>query len=150
MRPRRRSVACPAPGAPGTGYHGAMETSLDRLLPSRSQPLVAALVATALVAMAAWYVAAGGPWGGLVDHDTPPSVPLEFTVDVNAAGETELAQLPGIGPALARRIVDRRSQAGPFGSADDLLDVPGIGPATLEALRPHLRVPAAPPLEAAP
>lgn len=127
-----------------------MDTPLDRLLPARSQPLVAALVALALLAMAAWYVAAGGPWGRLVDHDAPPRVALEFTVDVNAAGETELAQLPGIGPALARRIVDRRAEAGRFRSADDLLDVPGIGPATLEALRPHLRHPAAPPAEAAP
>lgn len=127
-----------------------MASTLDRLLPARSQPLVAALVTLALAAMAAWYVAAGGPWGGLVDHDAAPRVALEFTVDVNAAGETELAQLPGIGPALARRIVDHRASAGPFRAADDLLDVPGIGPATLEALRPHLRPPAAPPVEAAP
>ena len=127
-----------------------MDTALERLLPSRSQPLVAAAVTLALVAMAGWYVAAGGPWGGLVDHDAPPAVPLEFTVDVNAAGETELAQLPGIGPTLARRIVDRRTATGPFRAADDLLDVPGIGPATLEALRPHLRTPASPPAESAP
>lgn len=123
----------------------------DRLLPSRAQPLVAALVGAGLVAMAAWYVAAGGLRGGLVDYDRPPEVPLAFTVDLNAAGEAELAQLPGVGPALARRIVDRRETAGPFLADTDLLDVPGVGPVTFERIRPHLRPfpgpsgPAAPP-----
>ncbi|MFM7289968.1 MAG: helix-hairpin-helix domain-containing protein, partial [Planctomycetia bacterium] len=43
------------------------------------------------------------------------------------------------GPATARRIVDHRRAHGPFATLDDLLDVPGIGPATLAAMRPHLR-----------
>jgi competence protein ComEA len=60
-------------------------------------------------------------------------------VNVNTAGVEELAQLPGLGPATARRLVDHRRQHGPFARLDDLLDVPGIGPATLAAIRPHLR-----------
>lgn len=108
----------------------------ERLFPPRAQAVVAAAVAAGLVALAGWYVASAA---GLVDHDTAPRVPLSFTVDVNAADEVELAQLPGVGPALARRIVDRRSVAGRFASADDLLAVPGIGPATLARLHPHLR-----------
>ena len=96
--------------------------------------------------LALWYLAVGPT---LVDHDAAPRVPLAFTVDVNAAGEAELAQLPGVGPALARRITDRRTAAGPFAHTDDLLEVPGIGPATLERLRPHLRpLGAAPPASA--
>ena len=110
------------------------------ILPARSQPLVAAAVACALVAMAAWYVAAGGLRGGLVHHDAPPAPSGPgFTVNVNAAGAIELAQLPGLGPATAQRIVDHRRAHGPFASHDALLDVPGIGPATLEQMRPHLR-----------
>ena len=88
---------------------------------------------------AAWFVAAGGPTGGLVHHDAPPTAENRFTVDMNTADETELAQLPGLGTAMARRIVDHRREHGPFTDPDDLLDVPGIGPATLDRMRPHLR-----------
>jgi len=111
------------------------------LLPSRSQPLVALAVAVGLVAMAAWYVAAGGLRGGLVHHDAPPDASLRFTVNINTAPAAELAQLPGLGPALAGRIVDHRREHGPFDSVEGLMAVPGIGPATLEAMRPHLRPP---------
>ena len=109
-------------------------------LTARSQPLVAAAVACGLVAMAAWYVASGGLGGGLVHHDAPPAAPgVDFTVNVNAAGATELAQLPGIGPATAEAIIERRRTHGPFASHHELLEVPGIGPATFERMRPHLR-----------
>ena len=105
------------------------------LVPSRVQPLLAAAVACGLVAMAAWYLAAGG----LVHHDAPPAATVRFTVNVNTASAAELAQLPGLGPATAARIVDHRREHGPFASVEGLLDVPGIGPATLEHLLPHLR-----------
>ena len=114
------------------------------LLPPWSQPLVAATLAACLAGSAAWFVAVGGLAGRLVHHDAPPAGDVLFTVDVNGADEIELAQLPGLGPTAARRIVDRRRDVGPFATIDDLLDVPGIGPATLEAIRPHLRPVAAP------
>jgi competence protein ComEA len=57
-------------------------------------------------------------------------------VDVNAATAAELTRLPGIGPALAARIVASRAADGPFRSVDDLARVPGIGPASVERLRP--------------
>lgn len=60
-------------------------------------------------------------------------------VDVNRASAAELETLPGIGPALARRIMESRAEAGPFRSADDLLRVRGIGPATLERIRGLVR-----------
>lgn len=109
------------------------------LLPARAQPLLAAVLAVCLAGGAAWYVAVGGLDGGLVHHDVPPVRPAAFTVDINSADEAELAQLPGLGPATARRIVDRRRDIGPFATIESLLDVPGIGPATLDAMRPHLR-----------
>lgn len=109
------------------------------LLPARAQPLLAAVLAACLAGGAAWYVAVGGLDGGLVHHDVPPVRPATFTVDINSADEAELAQLPGLGPATARRIVDRRRDIGPFATIESLLDVPGIGPATLDAMRPHLR-----------
>lgn len=108
-------------------------------LPSRFQPLVALTVAGLLGAAGLWFATAGGLSGRLVDHDTPPAPGHLFTIDVNTAGEAEMAQLPGLGPVTARRIVDRRRDRGPFRSLDELLDVPGVGPATLAAMRPHLR-----------
>jgi len=52
-------------------------------------------------------------------------------VNVNTASATELEELPGIGEVIAQRIVDYRTQNGPFTSVDDLLDVSGIGDAIL-------------------
>lgn len=108
-------------------------------IPAGFQPLVAAAVLLAILAMAGWFIAAGGGSGGLVDYDHPPNVEAGFTVNINDAGTTELAQLPGLGPATAERIVAYRREHGPFASHDDLLAVTGIGPVTLESLRPFLR-----------
>ena len=109
------------------------------VLPPRVQSLLAAATLCALTALAVWFVAAGGLGGGLVHHDAPPPATMRFTVNVNAAGAAELAQLPGLGPATAQRIIDHRRERGPFASLEGLLDVPGIGPTTLERMRPHLR-----------
>lgn len=56
-------------------------------------------------------------------------------VDLNLATAADLEALPGIGPATARAILAARDRAGRFASVEDLLDVRGIGPAKLEALR---------------
>jgi competence protein ComEA len=52
-------------------------------------------------------------------------------VNINTASAAELEGLPGIGPALAARIVGHRTEHGPFAQADDLLAVSGIGAKTL-------------------
>ncbi|MBI2806747.1 MAG: helix-hairpin-helix domain-containing protein [Planctomycetes bacterium] len=57
-------------------------------------------------------------------------------LDLNRATRGELRLLPGLGDALAQRVIDHR----PFRSVDDLRQVPGIGPKTLERLRPRLFV----------
>lgn len=109
------------------------------LITAHSQPLIAAATTTFLVAGAIWFVAAGGLTGQLVHHDAAPTVDNRFTININATSETELAQLPGLGATMARRIIDHRREHGPFATLDGLLDVPGIGPATLAAMRPYLR-----------
>lgn len=57
-------------------------------------------------------------------------------ISINSASEEELAELPGIGPAKAEAIVKHRRQYGRFSNVDSLVQVTGIGPATVERLRP--------------
>ncbi|WP_136193154.1 MULTISPECIES: ComEA family DNA-binding protein [Actinomyces] len=61
-------------------------------------------------------------------------------ININTAGAAELENLPGIGPALAQRIIDYRNEHGPFTSVDDLTGVSGIGAAKLEELRDRATV----------
>lgn len=66
--------------------------------------------------------------------------PRHLVIDLNTATAADLEVLPRIGPALAQRIIEARDRAGGFTSLDELDAVKGIGPRTLEALRPHVRV----------
>ncbi len=61
-------------------------------------------------------------------------------VNINTASATDLEALPGIGEVLAQRIVDYRTQNGPFTSVDQLLDVSGIGDAILAEIRDSVTV----------
>lgn len=63
----------------------------------------------------------------------PLSMP-EGEVDINTASEAELDTLPGIGPALAQRIISQREENGLFHYPEDLLSVYGIGEKTLDKL----------------
>ena len=68
------------------------------------------------------------------------SAPAQELVELNTATVAELERLPGIGPALAQRIVDYRTEHGPFSYCYELTDVPGIGSETYEGLRDLIRV----------
>ena len=57
-------------------------------------------------------------------------------INVNTASEKELQELPGVGPATSEAIVKHREENGRFESVEQLEDVPGIGPAILERLTP--------------
>jgi len=72
------------------------------------------------------------------EPETPPGPVI---LDPNRASASELTSLPGIGPALAGRIVLDRERNGPFRAPEDLLRVKGIGPATMERILPWLRMP---------
>lgn len=61
-------------------------------------------------------------------------------VNINTAGAEELASLPGIGPALAKRIIEYRTQHGPFKRVDDLVAVKGLGPKMLDKIKLRLSV----------
>lgn len=58
-------------------------------------------------------------------------------LDLNRAGEAELALLPGVGPALAKKLVDYRQRHGPFGSLDDAMAVDGIGAKLVDRWRAY-------------
>lgn len=60
-------------------------------------------------------------------------------VDLSSAGQADLESLPGIGPVLARRILEHRARAGGFASVEELLAVPGVGPRLMERLRGRVR-----------
>ena len=61
-------------------------------------------------------------------------------VNINTASESELEALPGIGQVLAQRIVDYRTQHGPFRDVRDLLKVEGIGEKKFDSLKDHVTV----------
>lgn len=63
-----------------------------------------------------------------------------FYININSASASELMELPGIGPALAEAIIAHRTEAGPFESIVDLLDVNGIGQHTYEGLKDYITV----------
>ncbi len=80
----------------------------------------------------------------LVDSVATSGVQLagsEVRLSLNSASAPELEQLPGIGPVLAKNIIEYRDRYGPFQRFEDLLQVEGIGPAKLEGLRDLLVVP---------
>lgn len=64
-----------------------------------------------------------------------PGASVALPIDLNTATLDQLDALPGVGPATARAIIDRRTAMGRFRSVDDLLTVKGIGEAKLETLR---------------
>lgn len=92
---------------------------------------VAVALATALLTRAAL-----APEKSIAQFVTRLSEPL----DLNTATLEELIDLPGIGPILARRIIEYREARGGFKSVEELLEVRGIGPKRLEQLRQRVEV----------
>ena len=71
----------------------------------------------------------------LLDADAVPTASKSKLLNVNTATSSELQDLPGIGPKKADAIVSYRAANGPFRQVDDLVQVKGIGPKTLDKLR---------------
>jgi competence protein ComEA len=71
---------------------------------------------------------------------TPPSRP----VDLNAATVKQLEELPGVGPTVAKAIVEFRAKSGPFRRVEDLLAIRGISETKLKKLRPYIVIGPAP------
>ena len=61
-------------------------------------------------------------------------------ININTAGPRLLESLPRIGPATAQRIIEYRQAHGPFAAIEDIQNVPGIGPATFDAIKEHITI----------
>lgn len=108
------------------------------LIRRADQAVLAALVAVALAGATLWWARAGGFTGGLVEIDNAPPLDYRFLVDVNEAEWPELAQLPGVGPTIAQRIIESRHAEGDYRTLDQLERVHGLGPRKLEGMRRYL------------
>lgn len=86
--------------------------------------------------------AAGAPAkAGSAPAAPAAAVPAADTrININTAQPAELQRLPGIGPALAARIVEYREAWGPFSSVEDIMEVPGIGPRKFEDIKDLIKV----------
>ena len=109
------------------------------LLRRVDQAVVAVLVLAGLAATVGWWGSQGGFQGRLIEVQRAEPRAAAYQVDLNTAEWPELIQIPSIGPTLGRRIVESRQNDGPFLDHDDLMRVRGIGPKTLETVRPYLR-----------
>jgi competence protein ComEA len=69
----------------------------------------------------------------------PAQLQYEYWIDINQATWVEWMLLPEIGDKLAHKIVDYRTEHGPFKAIDDLLKINGIGKKNFENIKPHLR-----------
>ncbi len=65
---------------------------------------------------------------------------IEFPIDINTASYEELLEIPGIGPAKARAIIQFREQNGPFRTINDLVKVSGIGISTAQRISSFLKL----------
>jgi competence ComEA-like helix-hairpin-helix protein len=68
---------------------------------------------------------------------------MKGRVDINTASGSELAALPGIGRAMAERIVEKRKSIGGFSAVEELKEVKGMGQSKVAKIMPHIRVDAA-------
>lgn len=75
---------------------------------------------------------------GAEDSDSLRAVLELGAVPVNSAGEQLLMTVPGIGPELARRIIDQRNRSGRFDAPEELMEVAGIGPKRAEQFKHYL------------
>lgn len=85
------------------------------------------------------YQAQKSPQGAVASHHArkkPPRAPL----DINQATQKELMALPGIGPALAQRIVAYRQENGPFTEISEIKEVSGIGEKRYERIKAWIQV----------
>lgn len=81
-----------------------------------------------------------GAFPRIEEMATDESAAADHRININIAPPSELQRLPGIGPALAARIVAYREAWGRFSTVEDIMEVSGIGPRTFENIRELIKV----------
>jgi competence protein ComEA len=94
------------------------------------------MMMAALLVLGLGFTAAAAQESGRAAAPTEASAP----VNLNTATPAQLETLPGVGPALAQRIVDYRQQSGGFKKIEELMNVRGIGEASFLKLKPLVTV----------
>jgi competence protein ComEA len=106
----------------------------------RDQLLFGGACSIAMISLAA-YCAATGHWRAApIEFERRPEHQFSFRIELNSASWVEWSQVPGIGPVLAKRIVEERDRNGPFRRVDDLKRVRGIGDNRLREIGPYIRI----------
>ncbi len=114
------------------------KTSARPWVTPRDQGSLGVLVFSGLFLAVCYWGYLGGHRGGMIEIERATPQQAKFLVDINRADWPEILQLPGLGETLAQRVLVDRQDHGPFLDVDDLVRVNGIGPKTLEKLRPYL------------
>jgi competence protein ComEA len=117
-----------------TRFHG--------LLRRPDQAAAAGVLALGVAIVMGWLAMQGDMGRRLVEADRPVLKTAQFQADINTAEGPELLQLPGVGEQMVQRVMKSRREKGCFETIEDLRRVRGIGPKTLEKLRPYLCDPA--------
>lgn len=121
----------PSPSLPPPTPSGA-------LIRPRERRTVTVLTAGVLTLMAAGWWRHASNDRGTIDIDRAAPLTAKFQVNVNKADWPELMQLPGVGRTLAERIIAEREERGAFHRVEELTRVDGIGPRTIDRIRPYL------------
>jgi competence ComEA-like helix-hairpin-helix protein len=119
---------------------------LDITVAERRSLLVLTLLAIGLHSAKPWFIpeprydaAFYAPLMAAFDSADARPDPEAERMRINTATAADFESLPGIGPALAGRIIAYREEHGPFASVEDLMNVKGIGPKLMERIRPHVQ-----------
>lgn len=115
-----------------------LQTVSQTPIPGRRLGTLFGVSVVAIVVVLGWAVQHRDGDGAINLARDQQRLPLNFLVDVNTGRWVELANLPGIGPKTAKAIVAYRISAGGFKSVDQILDVKGVGPKTLQRVRRFL------------